>query len=119
MRSHSFLWTNTLAELRVFSSILGGFCIFLDICTVHAGPRKHTKNDDLACLPESCALVILELLIRGPQSHIQVIMPAIRRIDIAAYLGCRPFLETDSCQCKQIKSVIQFSPLINLQKWKA
>jgi hypothetical protein len=33
-RSHSFLRTNTLAELRVLSSILGGFCIFLDICTV-------------------------------------------------------------------------------------
>jgi hypothetical protein len=40
-------------------------------------------------------------------------MSEIRRLDIAACLGCRPFSETDSCQCKQI-SVIQFNVPINL-----
>jgi hypothetical protein len=33
------------------------------------GPVNKQTIDDLACLPESCALVILNLLIQGPQSH--------------------------------------------------
>jgi hypothetical protein len=70
------------------------------LCAIHTGSSKQTLKWGFGLF----AKVLYwnywcEGLNRITASNIQVTLSEIRQIDIAANLGCRPFLEMDSCQC--------------------